>query len=108
MRAIFCEELGDPERLVLREVPSPTPGPGEVKIALHARGVSFVDVLTIAGQYQTKRELPFIPGSEAAGVVLEVGPGAEGLAPGERVLVPGGFADEVVVAASRATPLPHR
>jgi NADPH2:quinone reductase len=52
MRAIFCEELGDPERLVLREVPSPTPGPGEVKIALHARGVSFVDVLTIARRLQ--------------------------------------------------------
>ena len=78
MRAIFCEELGGPERLVLREVPSPSPAPGEVKVALHARGVSFVDVLMIAGQYQVKRELPFIPGSEAAGVVLETGPGAEG------------------------------
>ena len=45
MRAIVCEELGGPERLVLREVPSPPPAPGEVKVALHARGVSFVDVL---------------------------------------------------------------
>jgi hypothetical protein len=44
MRAIVCEELGGPERLVLREVPSPPPAPGEVKVALHARGVSFVDV----------------------------------------------------------------
>ena len=75
-------------------------------MALHARGVSFVDVLMIAGQYQVKRELPFIPGSEAAGVVLEAGPGVEGIAPGDRVLVPGGFADEAVVAASRVTPLP--
>ena len=106
MRAIVCEELGGPERLVLREVPSPPPGQGEVKVALHARGVSFVDVLMIAGQYQVKRELPFIPGSEAAGVVLEAGPGVEGIAPGDRVLVPGGFADEAVVAASRVTPLP--
>ena len=81
MRAIFCEELGDPERLVLREVPSPPPGPGEVKVALHARGVSFVDVLVIAGQYQTKREVPFIPGSEAAGVVVEVGPGVRASRP---------------------------
>ena len=40
MRAIVCEQLGDPEKLVLRELPSPTPGPGEVKVALHARGVA--------------------------------------------------------------------
>ena len=64
MRAIFCEELGGPERLVLREVPSPPPAAGEVKVALHARGVSFVDVLMIAGQYQTKRELPSFPGAK--------------------------------------------
>jgi NADPH:quinone reductase len=106
MRAIVCEELGGPERLVLREVPSPTPAAGQVKVALRARGVSFVDVLMIAGQYQVKRELPFIPGGEAAGAVLEVGPGVEGIAPGDRVLVPGGYADEAVVAASRVTPLP--
>jgi NADPH2:quinone reductase len=106
MRAIVCEQLGDPEKLVLREVPSPTPGPGEVKVALRARGVSFVDVLVIAGQYQTKREVPFIPGGEAAGVVVEVGAGVEHVAPGDRVLVPGGYADEVVAPAARVLPLP--
>jgi NADPH:quinone reductase len=100
MRAIVCEQLGDPEKLVLRELPSPTPGPGEVKVALHARGVSFVDVLVIAGQYQTKREVPFIPGGEAAGVVVEVGSGVQQVAPGDRVLVPG------VVPAARVLPLP--
>ncbi len=108
MRAIFCERLGGPEHLVLREVPSPTPGPGEMKVALRARGVSFVDSLMIAGQYQVKRELPFIPGNEAAGVVVETGAGVNGFMPGDRVLVPGGYADEVVVAASRATSLPAR
>ena len=106
MRAIVCERLGDPAHLVLREMPSPTPGPGEVKVALRARGVSFVDVLVIAGQYQTKREVPFIPGGEAAGVVVEVGPGVQHVAPGDRVLVPGGYADEVVAPAARVTPLP--
>jgi NADPH2:quinone reductase len=106
MRAIVCERLGDPEDLVLREVPSPTPGPGEVKVALRARGVSFVDVLVIAGQYQTKREVPFVPGGEAAGVVIEVGSGVHHVAPGDRVLVPGGYADEVVAPAARVTPLP--
>ena len=106
MKAIFCEKLGGPENLVLREVASPTPGPGEVKVALRARGVSFVDVLMIAGQYQVKRDIPFIPGGEAAGVVLEIGPGVERVKPGDRVLVPGGFAEEAVVAAPRVTPLP--
>src|SRR6266542_168910 len=106
MRAIVCEQLGDPEKLVLRELPSPTPGPGEVKVALRARGVSFVDVLVIAGQYQSKREVPFIPGGEAAGVVIEVGSGVQHVAPGDRVLVPGGYADEVVVPAARVLPLP--
>jgi NADPH:quinone reductase len=106
MQAVFCEQLGGPEHLVLRQVASPSPGPGQVKVALRARGVSYVDVLVIAGQYQTKREVPFIPGSEAAGVVLETGSGVEHIAPGDRVLVPGGFADEVVVPAAQVTPLP--
>ncbi|HXJ78438.1 MAG TPA: NADPH:quinone oxidoreductase family protein [Candidatus Methylomirabilis sp.] len=106
MKAIFCEQLGGPEHLVLREIESPTPGAGEVRVELRARGVSFVDLLMIGGQYQVKRELPFIPGSEAAGVVLETGPGVEDVAPGTRVLVPGGYAQEVVVPATRVTPLP--
>src|SRR5262245_29640554 len=107
MRAIFCEELGGPDTLVLREVPSPIPGPGEVRVALRARGVSFVDVLMIAGQYQVKKEPPFIPGGEASGVVVETGAGVEELSAGDRVLLPGGYADEVVVPASRVTRLPE-
>jgi NADPH2:quinone reductase len=106
MRAIICERLGGSEGLVLREIPSPVPGPGEVKVALRARGVSFVDVLVIAGQYQTKREVPFIPGGEAAGVVVEAAPDVKTVTPGDRVLVPGGYAEEVVVPAARVLPLP--
>ncbi|MBM3225500.1 MAG: NADPH:quinone oxidoreductase family protein [Candidatus Tectomicrobia bacterium] len=106
MQAILCEKLGNPEDLVLRDLPSPRPGPGEVKVALHARGVSFVDVLMIAGQYQVKRDLPFIPGSEAAGTVLEVGAGVQQWQPGDRVLASGGFAEETVVKAEQATRLP--
>ena len=106
MKAVFCEKLGSPDDLVLRDVASPTPGPGEVKVALRARGVSYVDVLMIAGQYQVKRDLPFIPGGEAAGVVLETGSGVEHIKPGDRVLVPGGFAEETVVKTERVTPLP--
>jgi NADPH2:quinone reductase len=106
MQAVVCEKLGGPDDLVLREVTAPTPGPGEVRVALRARSVSFVDVLTIAGQYHVKRPLPFIPGSEAAGVVVQTGPGVDNVKPGDRVLVPGGFAEEAVVAATRVTPLP--
>src|SRR5262245_11803675 len=106
MKAIVCEELGGPEHLVLKEVESPKPGPGQVKVGLRAHGVSFVDVLMIAGQYQVKRELPFIPGSEAAGIVLETGPDVLHVKPGARVMVSGGFAEEVVVAAPKVTPLP--
>lgn len=106
MRAMVCEQLGGPETLVLRDVPSPLPGAGEVRVALQARGVSYVDVLQIAGQYQVKRQVPFIPGSEAAGVVTDVGPGVEHVKPGARVLVPGGFTEAVVVPVERVTPLP--
>jgi NADPH2:quinone reductase len=106
MKAVFCEKLGAPDDLVVREIASPTPGEGEVKVALRARGVSYVDVLTIAGQYQTKRAVPFIPGSEATGVVVEVGPGVDTVQPGDRVLTSGGFAEETVVAAHTVTPLP--
>jgi NADPH2:quinone reductase len=73
---------------------------------LQARGVSYVDVLQIAGQYQIKRDLPFIPGSEAAGIVVETGAGVKTVQPGDRVLTPGGFAEATVVAAEQVTPLP--
>lgn len=106
MKAIFCEKFGGPDDLVLRDVASPTPKAGEVKVALRARGVSYVDVLVIAGQYQTKQEVPFIPGGEATGVVVEVGEGVETVQPGDRVLVSGGYAEEVVVPAHSATLLP--
>lgn len=106
MRAIFCETLGTPDNLVLREVAAPEPGPGEVKVVLQARGVSFVDVLMIAGQYQVKRPVPFIPGSEAAGVIEAVGPDVTTCKPGDRVLVSAGFAEAAVVPASQVLHLP--
>lgn len=106
MKAVFCEQLGKPEDLVMREVASPEPGAGEVKVSLKACGVSYVDLLLIAGQYQVKRELPFIPGSEATGVVTAVGAGVASVKPGDRVLCDGGFAEEAVVAADSLTRLP--
>ena len=106
MKVVMCERYGGPETLVVRDVPSPEPGPGEVKIRLRARGVSFTDVLRIAGQYHVKTEPPFIPGGEAAGEVVSVGPGVTGFAPGQRVLSGGGFAEETVQRADTLIALP--
>ncbi len=107
MKAVYCETLGGPGDLVVKDVDEPpAPGPGEVKVALAARGVAFTDVLMIAGEYQIKPALPFVVGGEGAGTVLAVGGGVEDLAVGDRVLCPGGCIEQVVVSADRATRLP--
>ncbi|MCB1741971.1 MAG: NADPH:quinone oxidoreductase family protein [Gammaproteobacteria bacterium] len=106
MQVVMCERYGGPETLVIQEVATPRPGPGEVRIRLRARGVSFSDVLRIAGQYHVKTEPPFIPGGEAAGEIVELGDGVDGLAIGDRVLCGGGFAEETVQAASSVVRLP--
>ncbi len=87
MRAMVCEAFGGPEVLALREVPDPPmPRPGEVQVRIEARGVQYVDVLMLAGKYQFRPEPPFIPGSEAAGVVVAVGPGETGFRVGDAVM----------------------
>jgi NADPH:quinone reductase len=102
MRAVLCKELGGPEKLVLAEVPAPPLAQGTVRIEIHAAGVTFADMLLIAGQYQDRPPLPFIPGMEVGGVVREVAAGVSHLKPGDRVLASvgrGGYAEEVVAEA---------
>ncbi|NJN51744.1 MAG: NADPH:quinone oxidoreductase family protein [Gammaproteobacteria bacterium] len=107
MKAVYCEKLGGADDLVVRDIPEPAaPGEGQVKVSIHARGVSFTDVLMIAGQYQVKPELPFIVGGEGAGRVIAVGPGVQDLRVGDAVLTPGGCVEQIVVAANRVTRLP--
>ena len=111
MKAILCKDWGKPEDLVLEEVPSPTPGPGEIRLGIHAAGVNFADTLMIGGTYQVKPPLPFSPGLEVAGEVLEVGDGVTHLKPGDRVAALagyGGFAEEVVLPAERTLPIPDQ
>ncbi len=71
MKAVLCKAYGGPDDLVYEDVASPTVGDGEVRIAVHATGVNFPDILLIENKYQFKPELPFSPGLEAAGEVLE-------------------------------------
>ena len=61
MKAVMVETLTGPDDVVVKEIPAPgPPGPGEVKVAILARGVSFTDVLMARGEYQAKPSLPFV------------------------------------------------
>ncbi len=87
MKAMVCERFGGPEVLALRDVPDPPPpGSGEIQVRIAARGVQYVDVLMLAGQYQFRPEPPFIPGGEAAGHVIAVGADVSGFAVGDLVM----------------------
>jgi NADPH2:quinone reductase len=107
VRAILVRERGGPEVLRLDEVPEPEPGPGQARVRIAAAGVNFIDVYHRTGLYPV--ELPSVPGVEAAGVVDAVGPGVEGVAPGDRVgwvMLRGAYAERAVVPADRLVPLP--
>src|SRR2546423_5729416 len=108
-RAVVCRELGPPERLRLESF-APTPLPkGDVRVAVHAAGINFPDILMAAGECQLKPELPFTPGVEAAGEVTEIGEGVTGFTVGDRVIVKmrhGAYADEAMVSPSQLIPLP--
>ncbi|HEV7879312.1 NADPH:quinone oxidoreductase family protein [Bradyrhizobium sp.] len=109
-RAVVCRELGPPEKLRLESFASVPLASGQVRVAIHAAGINFPDILMAAGEYQLKPELPFIPGMEAAGEVTEVDGAAKGVAVGDRVIVKlrhGGYADEAVVTTAQLTPLPN-
>ena len=83
MQAIQITQTGGPEVLIPRDLPTPTPGPGEALIQIEACGVNFIDVYLREGRYPAK--LPFIPGQEAAGTVVALGPGVTGVEVGNRV-----------------------
>jgi NADPH:quinone reductase len=107
-KAIVCRELGPPESLRLETLASMPLAQGQVRVAIHAAGINFPDILMAAGEYQLKPPLPFTPGVEAAGDVVEVN-GADGVAIGDKVIVKlrhGAYADEAVVTPSQLTPLP--
>ena len=108
-KAVVCRELGPPENLRLETFASAPLVRCQVRVAIHAAGINFPDILMAAGEYQLKPPLPFTPGVEAAGEVIEVDGAADGVAVGDKVIVKmrhGAYADEAVVATSQLTPLP--
>src|SRR3984957_1172370 len=109
MKALLSKTPGGPETLVLEDIPEPVAGPGEVRIAVHACGVNYPDLLIIQDLYQYKPPRPFIPGSEVAGVVEAIGEGVQHLRPGDRVLLSparSGMAQKVVAAAAACWKIP--
>ncbi|MFE7593790.1 quinone oxidoreductase family protein [Kitasatospora sp. NPDC057512] len=107
MRAIQVSEVGGPEVLRLVDIDQPTPGPGQAVVEVAASGVNFLDVYHREGRYSLP--LPFTPGAEGAGTVVEVGPGVADVAVGDRVgwvEIPGTYAERAVVDSSRLVPLP--
>lgn len=111
MEALVCKEFGAPESLTVEKVANlPSPGPKQVKIAVHAAGFNFfLDTLMVAGKYQVKPPLPFSPGMECAGVIAEVGPEVTELKVADRVMSTpghGGMAEEAIVPAAMTFRIP--
>ncbi len=109
MKAMLCTAYGPPDGLTLTDVPTAPLGEHDVRIGVHAAGVNFPDLLIIQGRYQFKPDLPFAPGGEVSGEVLEVGTGVANYAPGDRVIGMtrwNGFAEEAVVPVERCLTIP--
>ncbi|MFO7177373.1 MAG: quinone oxidoreductase [Pseudomonadota bacterium] len=108
-RVVRIYETGGPEVLRVEESPTPEPGPGEALIRQRVVGVNFIDTYHRSGLYPLPK-LPSGIGMEAVGVVERVGPGVEGVTPGQRVAYvagpPGSYADERVMPVERLVPLP--
>jgi NADPH:quinone reductase len=109
MKAIVVRAFGGPEVLQLEDVPDPTPGPGQLRVRVHAIGVNPYDTYMRSGGYATKPSMPYTPGADAAGVIDAVGADVTGWTVGDRVYVGGTTAHASYGAyAERALCLPHQ
>ena len=112
MRALVVERLApDYAGCVLKEIPTPDPGPGEVLIKVRAAAVNFPDLLQTRGEYQHKPPLPFIPGLELSGEIEALGEGVERWKLGDAVVGGariGGFSDYALTSALALRPKPER
>ena len=110
MKAMICREWGPPGNLLLAELTSPPIGPDQVRVRVRAAGLNFADTLQVAGKYQVKPPLPFTPGLEICGEIVEIGPAVtKPFRIGQRVLgflrFGGGYAEEVVASANSLLPV---
>ncbi|TDJ13942.1 MAG: NADPH:quinone oxidoreductase family protein [Gammaproteobacteria bacterium] len=109
MRAVLCKEFGPPGSLVMEDVAEPELDRGQVRIAIRACGVNFPDLLMIAGKYQQQPPMPFSPGAELAGDVIEIASDVADIEQGQRVIAVtgfGGMAEQICVHAQKVVPLP--
>jgi NADPH2:quinone reductase len=109
VKALLSHAPGGPDTLQLEDVAEPAPGAGELLVRVRACSMNFPDVLIIEDKYQLKPQRPFAPGGEIAGEVMAVGEGVTGWSPGDRLIAAlgfGGLAEQVIVPADRAIPLP--
>jgi NADPH2:quinone reductase len=109
VRAALCSSYGGPEVVTVTDIDPPALGAGEARVRVHVGAINFPDLLVLANTYQMSAPLPFVTGSEFAGVVTEVGEGVDRVALGQRVFGScfiGAFADEVVVGAGALTRIP--
>lgn len=109
MHAWLCEHPTGVDALTWKELPTPQPGPGQVLIAVQAASLNFPDLLIVQNKYQFKPALPFVPGSEYAGVVQALGPGVTTLKVGQSVAClsgTGGFGTHTLAPAALCLPLP--
>ena len=86
MKAWQIQQFCEPDLMEYVEVPVPEPGPGQVRIRHSAISVNFFDLLQVQGKYQVRPPMPFIPGSEACGIIDAVGSGVSGWSTGDRVM----------------------
>jgi NADPH2:quinone reductase len=110
MRAVVCESWREFDQLEVKDIPPPPMRPGGVRIRVAAAGVSFAAQLVVAGKYQRKPPLPFVPGTEIVGTVIGSAPDvADPLPPGTRVFAVldwGGMAEEAVADAIHVVAIP--
>lgn len=112
MRAVLVHQFGEPEVMKCEEVPNPIPGPGQIRVRIHAAGVNPVDTYIRSGQYPRVPKLPYTPGLDGAGIVDSVGDGVTGISPGLRVYIHGSltgtYAEFTLCEPHQVFPLPDR
>src|SRR5271156_3664487 len=109
MRAVLCTAFEGIKSLSIGETVDPHPKPAEVLIDVHAASVSYMDYLMVSGGYQMRPPLPYVPGTDAAGIVVAVGEKVDRFRPGDRVACEGwhgAFAEQMSAKASRTALLP--